>query len=150
RNQGRLSGSDWLEHGEPGFSYRLSDINCALGLQQLSRIEPILLRREQRAAAYSRRLKLSASLSCFGPNPGNDRISWFTFPVLLNETFTRQDRDEIWTELRLRGIETGRYFAPSHFQPAVRAVPHRGGNLTQTITVSERLLCLPLFDSLSE
>jgi perosamine synthetase len=45
RNQGRHSG-DWFQHAEPGFSYRLSDINCALGLTQLGRIEQILDRRE--------------------------------------------------------------------------------------------------------
>lgn len=150
RNQGRLSGAGWFEHCEPGFSYRLSDIHCALGLQQLTRIDPILRRREALAASYNRRLRSSAHLSCFDAYCGDERVSWFTYPILLNNTFTRQDRDEIWDELRQRGIETGRYFAPSHLQPALSAVPYRCADLTQTITVSERLLCLSLFHSLSE
>ncbi len=150
RNQGRLSGSGWFEHGEPGFSYRLSDMNCALGLQQLSRIEQTLRTREALAASYNRRLKSNSRLYHLDRHLGDERASWFTYPILLNNTFTRQDRDEIWAELRRREIETGRYFAPSHLQPAMRAVPYRCGDLTQTISVSERLLCLPLFHSLSE
>jgi len=149
-NQGRRSGAGWFEHLEPGFSCRLSDLGCALGLQQLSRIAPILRRREELAASYYRRLQLNTHLSCFAAASGNERASWFTYPILLNETFTRQDRDEIWIELKRRGIETGRYFAPSHLQPALRGVPHRCGDLSRTISLSERLLCLPLFGSLSE
>jgi dTDP-4-amino-4,6-dideoxygalactose transaminase len=59
RNQGRQS-DNWFQHGEPGFSYRLSDINCALGIEQLRRIETILQRRETLVKSYR---KLSATLS---------------------------------------------------------------------------------------
>src|SRR5204863_2270811 len=150
RNQGRQASPEWLQHGEPGFSYRLSDINCALGLQQLSRIEEILGRREELAARYARRLRRNPNLSCPWNDRSGARISWFTYPVLLKESFTRQDRDEIWAELKQQGIESGRYFAPSHLQPALRGVPFCCGELTETISISGRLLCLPLFHSLTE
>jgi perosamine synthetase len=77
-------------------------------------------------------------------------MSWFTYPVLLKGSFTARERDEIWAELRHRGIESGRYFAPSHLQPALRGMPFRCGDLTETISISERLLCLPIFHSLNE
>jgi perosamine synthetase len=150
RNQGRLYGSGWFEHCEPGFSYRLSDINCALGLQQLSRIDQILQRRQDVAAKYKRRLESNGYISCFGDLDGSRRISWFTYPVLLSHTFNQEDRDEIWAELGRMGIETGRYFAPSHLQPALTGIPFRSCDLSATVSVAERLLCLPLFPSLSE
>jgi dTDP-4-amino-4,6-dideoxygalactose transaminase len=53
-------------------------------------------------------------------------------------------------ELRRQGIEAGRYFAPSHLQPALRGLPFRSGDLAVTTSISERLLCLPLFQALSE
>jgi perosamine synthetase len=149
RNQGRL-GTDWWQHHEPGFSYRLSDINCALGRQQLARIEETLRRREELAASYRRRLQSNTDLSCFGAEKSHERVSWFTYPILLEDSFTRQHRDEVWAELRRRGIESGRYFAPSHLQPALRGAAFRYGDLTATVSVSGRLLCLPLFHSLSE
>lgn len=150
RNQGRRNGSDWFEHHEPGFSCRLAEINCALGLQQLSRIERMLRQRAQLAATYNRRLESNDHLSCFGSHDGNERISWFTYPVLLDAAFTREDRDEVWMELKRHGIEAGRYFAPSHLQPALAGIPFRCGDLAATMSISERLLCLPLFQALSE
>ena len=45
RNQGRGEAGAWLQHERLGFNYRLSDINCALGLAQLGRIEEILRQR---------------------------------------------------------------------------------------------------------
>jgi len=154
RNQGRVPGADWFQHFEPGFSYRISDIHCALGRQQLTRIEAILRRRESLAESYRARLKTIPGLTRFiggqEAEANESRISWFTFPVLLEEGFTRSDRDEIWAELKRRGIESGRYFAPSHLQPALRGLRFRCGELRETISVSERLLCLPLFDSITE
>jgi perosamine synthetase len=149
-NQGRCPGEDWFQHHEPGFSYRLSDIHCALGLQQLSRIEQTLRQRDTLAGIYALQLNANQHVSCFGTRPGGRHISWFTYPVLLNSCFGRQDRDEIWVTLRQKGIETGRYFAPSHLQPALRKSDFRCGELTHTVSISERLLCLPMFNGLTE
>ncbi len=52
RNQGRDPSLDWFQQAENGYSYRLSDINCALGLEQLRRIESIVARREELASLY--------------------------------------------------------------------------------------------------
>jgi perosamine synthetase len=150
RNQGRQPGTEWFQHCEPGFSCRLSDLNCALGLQQLSRIEQILRRRAELAACYKRLLQSNVYISCPKTERGDARVSWFTYPVLLRKNFTRDHRDEIWTTLKQRGIESGRYFAPSHLQPSLRHVPFRCGDLTHTMSICERLLCLPLFPSLTE
>ena len=46
RNQGRGKGGGWLAHDRLGYNYRLSDINCALGIVQLSRIEEFITKRE--------------------------------------------------------------------------------------------------------
>ena len=150
RNQGRVPGEDWFQHHEPGFSYRLSDLHCALGLQQLSRLEHTLRHRETLACSYASQLNANEHVSSFGAGPGNRRISWFTYPVLLNGRFSRQDRDEVWAELKRQGIEAGRYFAPSHLQPALRQRDFRCGDLTHTIVLSARLLCLPIFNGLTE
>jgi len=149
RNQGR-SGEDWLQHHEPGFSYRLSDIHCALGLQQLSRIEQTLRHRDTLACRYTSALNANEHVSCYGSAPGRRRMSWFTYPVLLNGNLGRQGRDEVWAALRRQGIETGRYFAPSHLQPVLRNRDFRCGDLIHTISISERILCLPMFNGLTE
>ncbi|MHC4572941.1 MAG: DegT/DnrJ/EryC1/StrS family aminotransferase [Planctomycetota bacterium] len=47
RNQGRGKGGGWLDHERLGYNFRLSDINCALGIVQLSRIDEIKAKRKQ-------------------------------------------------------------------------------------------------------
>jgi perosamine synthetase len=148
-NQGRVSSSAWLQHEEAGYSYRLSDINCALGLQQLSRIEDILNRRAALAQIYELYLKINSDIHFYRANP-DSRTSWFAFPVLLPDGMRQLDRDEIWQELKEIGIETARYFPPSHLQPVMEKLQFRRGDLSETMSISQRLLCLPFFNSLQE
>jgi perosamine synthetase len=149
RNQGRSPSNQWFQHTDAGYSYRLSDLNCALGRQQLSRIESIVARREELARSYQRHLKGIQNVKFYGDCP-NGRISWFTYPVLLPEDINQLDRDEIWQELNRVGVESGRYFPPAHLQPVMRKYPFRCGDLSETVSVSQRLLCLPFFNSLQE
>ncbi len=151
RNQGRDSSTEeWFQNREAGHSYRLSDMNCALGLQQLSRMEQILSRREALARSYEERLRNSEHLTCYGNYFPDGRVSWFTYPVLLPETFARADRDAIWARLKQMEVESGRYFPPAHLQPVLRDATYRHGDLARTISIAERLLCLPFFNSLQE
>ena len=149
RNQGREASMEWLQHTEVGYSYRLSDINCALGLEQLARIETILSRREALAHCYQHHLVNIPDLQSYSECAGS-RISWFTFPVLLPGIETPRDRDEIWQELNQMGIETARYFAPAHLQPVMQSAAIRCGDLNETRSVAQRVLCLPFFNSLQE
>lgn len=148
-NQGRQPSMQWFEHVDAGHSYRLSEINCSLGLQQLSRIEEILGRREELARRYQYRLRNQGEVKCYGER-ANGRMSWFAYPVLLRDDFQQEDRDRIWQLLGQSGIECGRYFAPAHLQPVMRKFPFRTGDLTHTEAISQRLLCLPFFNSLQE
>lgn len=148
-NQGREVSTNWFQHTEAGYSYRLADVNCALGLQQLSRIEAILERREQVARCYQKHLVACSGVKCFS-NSKDERISWFTYPVLLPEGTSQEDRDFIWRELKQQGIECGRYFPPAHLQPVMQKHPFRCGDLSRTVALSQRLLCLPFFNTLTE
>lgn len=149
-NQGRQNSAQWFQHVDAGYSYRLSDVNCALGLKQLSRIEDILRTRECIAQRYREQLDANnhGARCCFELPTG--RISWFTFPILLPEDMGQRERDEIWQQLKEIGIECGRYFPPAHLQPVMRKFPFRCGDLRATVEVSQRLLCLPLFNSLEQ
>lgn len=149
RNQGRDPSVEWLQHAEIGYSYRLSDINCALGLEQLSRLEDILRRREWLAHFYQRYLAPIADLQTYSDCP-EGRISWFTYPVLLPGIERAGDRDEIWLEMNRMGIEVARYFAPAHLQPVMQGAAIRRGDLSETRSVAQRVLCLPFFNSLRE
>ncbi len=148
RNQGRSIAGDWLEHGEIGYNYRLSEINCALGIEQLKRLESILKRREEIALDYHRRLDGNPNLKLPLQRLTNGRISWFVFVVRLGEGFTLCQRDWIWREMQSRGIGCGRYFAPIHWQPAYINFEGVRHPLPNTEWSAQRSLALPFFNKI--
>ncbi|HEX3738858.1 MAG TPA: DegT/DnrJ/EryC1/StrS family aminotransferase [Terriglobales bacterium] len=153
RNQGRDPELDWLQHVEAGFSYRLSDINCALGISQLKRIEDIIARRQTLAESYDRELMAVTDVRRPPTKRNVGRISWFVYPVQLTKEFTRADRDAVCASMLRKGIATGRYFAPLHLQPVFAAATWRGApklRLPHTEFVADRVITLPFFNQLTE
>ena len=149
RNQGRGPTGDWLDHSEPGYNYRLSDLACALGRMQHSRIAEIL---SLRRAAAERYAALLAAISGTGLELPpltlpNRTISWFVYVVRLPEGV---DRDRVRSILAARGIATGRYFAPIHRQPAWRAHPSAASaRLLITESIARRTLAVPFFNRIT-
>ena len=149
RNQGRTGSENWYQHSQLGYSYRLSEMNCALGIEQLKRIDAILARRESIARSYGRRLAGNPDLKLLS-SPPSRRISWFVYVVRLSDRFTQNDRDWIVEEMVKRGIGCGRYFAPIHLQPAYASAEFPRGDLSVTEHVAARCLALPFFNEIRE
>jgi len=150
RNQGRGETSEWLQHAEVGFNYRISEMNCALGVEQLKRIEPILMRRAEIARRYEARLGGVAGLRTPDLELTRGKMSWFVYVVRLEERFTRADRDWICAEMGERGIGCGKYFAPIHLQPAYAKEPSRKMELNTTERIGDRTLALPFFNRITD
>lgn len=149
RNQGRYDGVDWLQHAEVGYNYRLSEINCALGLAQLNRIEVILEQREKVARQYHQVLAEISSLILPTINIPGTRISWFVYVVRLDASFTEADRDRVVAALTHAGISCGRYFAPIHLQPSYAAWRNSSA-LPVTEAQASRAIALPFFNRITE
>jgi perosamine synthetase len=150
RNQGRSETDDWFQHSELGYNYRISEMNCALGIGQLNRIEAILARREEIAREYDEKLRDCNNLRLPPTTVERRRISWFVYVVRLAEHFSQMQRDWILKEMNSRGIGCGRYFAPIHLQPAYRDVVAHRDRLKVTEFVAARCLALPFFNRLEE
>ena len=145
RNQGRDDPESWFQHSELGYNYRISDINCALGLEQLKRVEPILMRRESIARQYTQIFDGRPEFVLPLLNVPFGRISWFVYVIRLGIQFTQMHRDWIVREMHSRGIGVGRYFAPIHLQPIYKgwATP---GTLPVTEQIASRAIALPFFN----
>jgi len=150
RNQGRSHPGEWLEHGELGFNYRLSEINCALGIAQLKRVDSILKQRETVAREYHRRLSGNPDLKLPPMDMPGGRISWFVYVLRLRARFAQAQRDWIWKEMGARGIGCGRYFAPIHWQPAYRNFEGVRHALPITEWAGTHSLALPFFNNLKQ
>jgi len=150
RNQGRGKEAGWLAHERLGYNFRLSDINCALGIVQLSRIEEIKAKRRQVATWYQEMLA------------GEDRVvvpveaagcemSWFVFVVRLGDDFTQEQRDTVLKEMSRQGIQVSNYFPPVHLQPfVVERYGFREGDCPVAESASRRTIALPFHNHLTE
>ncbi len=149
RNQGRAKDSAWLSHERLGYNYRLSDINCALGIVQLSRIEEFKTKRRQVAKWYQEMLAGDDRL-IVPMEPDDCDISWFVFVVRLAEDFTRRQRDRILEAMREQNIQVSNYFSPVHLQPfMVEQFGYKQGDFPVTESVSESTIALPFYNNLT-
>ena len=148
RNQGRDTGAGWLQHARLGYNYRLSDINCAVGIEQLKRVDGFIDKRAQVAGYYQEMLadddRVSVPMA-----PANSRMSWFVFVVRLADNYTREQRDAVLEILRSEGIGCSNYFTPIHMQPYIcDRLGTKAGDFPVTERVSDRTIALPFHNNL--
>lgn len=147
RNQGRDSGADWLDHSEPGYNYRLSEMACALGRVQLQRLDALLAQRRQVAQRYDMLLAEIPNLERPPLALPRCLLSWFVYVVRLPEGV---ERERVQAELARQHIATGRYFAPIHLQPAWQKCNSGAAvHLPLTEAIARRTLALPFFNSIT-
>ncbi|HEV2061740.1 MAG TPA: DegT/DnrJ/EryC1/StrS family aminotransferase [Solirubrobacteraceae bacterium] len=144
RNQGRAPDMGWLDHDRLGFNYRMTDIQCALGVAQLERLDAMLADRA-RVAAWYREALAEAEVTLPADLRGR---SWFVFVVQLPHGI---DRDETIRALRARGIDSKPYLPAIHLFALYRErFGHRPGEFPVAEDVSARSLALPFFPQMTE
>ena len=133
-------------HLEPGFNYRMTNLQAAVGVAQLERAEEILFRKEALAQEYDRAL---SDLPGILPPPRRDwarPVCWL-YTIRLSEEVAGV-RDEIITDLLSNGIETRPTFYPIHRMPAFSGFSGHG-NYPNSDTLSNQGLSLPSAVTLS-
>jgi perosamine synthetase len=150
RNQGRGKGGSWLSHERLGYNFRLSDINCALGIVQLSRIDEIKAKRKQVAKWYQEMLAGDGRL-IVPTEPDNCDISWFVFVVRLADGFSLEQRDKVLEAMRNEGIQVGNYFPPVLLQPFMtERFGYIQGDFPITESVCKSTIALPFYNNLTK
>ncbi|MDQ5820518.1 MAG: DegT/DnrJ/EryC1/StrS family aminotransferase [Actinomycetota bacterium] len=144
RNQGRqYAGGGWFDHVRVGFNYRWTDIQAAVGIAQLEKLDRIL---ELRAAAAARYGELVDGLDGVEALPGDDadhKRSWFVYVVKLAPEL---DRDAVMAALRRDGVATAEYVPCIHLQEYMRRdYGFREGQFPVAEDTSRRTLALPFF-----
>jgi perosamine synthetase len=148
RNQGR-EGMGWLAHERLGYNYRLSEINAALGVAQMQRLNELLEDRRRVAHHYIERLMTSRYL-ILPTIPQDTLMSWFVFVVRLSDLFEPAHRDQVMLELRREGIGCNNYFPPIHLQPYIaKQFGYKRGDYPVCEYVADRTLALPFFGKLT-
>ncbi|MBS3121399.1 DegT/DnrJ/EryC1/StrS family aminotransferase [Candidatus Woesearchaeota archaeon] len=147
RNQGRPVDSSWLVHERVGFNYRLNEISCSLGIEQLKKVELILKKREIVAETYNQLLDGTDGVVIPYKSDIAKR-SWFIYFIILSEYLKR---DELSQKLDKKGIKTKPYLPCIHLQPAyVRLFGYKKGDFPVCEKISEHTLALPFFTDMNK
>ena len=148
RNQGRAPGDTWLTHTHLGYNYRLDEMSAALGAVQMSRLDELLVKREQVAGWYASRLSEIPGMETQIVEPSTTRMSWFVYVVRFDASI---DRDALAQKLIARGVPVRPYFAPIHLQPyMVEKFGYQPGDFPITEDLGRRSLALPFSGVMSE
>ena len=125
-------------HVVPGFNYRMTNLQAAIGLAQMERLESFLARREAIVARYDEHLSKVPGIELPPRKSWARNIHWL-YSVLVDPAEAGIDRDHLARKLAERGIETRGFFYPLHEQP-----PYRSDEAYPVTTeVSSRGLSLP-------
>jgi perosamine synthetase len=144
RNQGRAyEGGGWFHHVRLGLNYRWTDIQAAIGIAQLEKLDRILELRGAAAAHYGELLDGIAGVEAPNADDDEHRRSWFVYVVRLDADL---DRDGVMDALRREGVATAEYVPCIHLQPYMR---ERFGFAEGLCPVAEgtarRTMALPFF-----
>ncbi len=134
----------------PGYKYNMTDMQAALGLHQLARVEANLNRRE---AIWERYRQAFADLPLrVPPEPAaGERHARHLFIVLLDLEAMTMDRDQVLSALHAEGIGTGVHYRPVHLHPYYRErFGFRAGDFPNAEWVGARTLSLPFSTKLTD
>ncbi|MBN4056240.1 DegT/DnrJ/EryC1/StrS family aminotransferase [Rhodothermus sp. AH-315-K08] len=136
---------------EPGFKYNMMDIQAAIGLKQLEKVESLIEQREILATRYDRMLGGLRYLEGQGAPEYPFRHARHLYTVKLDSEATGLTRNELMSLLRKRNIGSGLHFAPVHLQAHYRRkYGYSRGDLPNTEMAGDRILSLPLFPGMTE
>jgi perosamine synthetase len=121
-------------HTELGFNYRMTNIQAALGLAQLERIEELVERRRRNARLYNELLKGVEGIRLPSQKSWAKNVYWM-YCILIEDEFG-MSRDELQVKLKQEGIDSRAFFIPMHQQPAFKNSGLFGG---ESHTVSEEI-----------
>jgi len=131
---------------EVGFNYRMTDVQAAIGLVQLDKLDAMIARRRELAARYEELLHDVVGLTPVR-DPAHGQSNFQSYWVLLDEDFL-VGRDDLLAALADAGVSARRGIMAAHLEPAY--VDHPRAPLPVTERLTRDSLILPLFHTMTE
>jgi UDP-4-amino-4,6-dideoxy-N-acetyl-beta-L-altrosamine transaminase len=136
---------DWYyQQIELGFNYRMTDIQAALGLSQLAKLDPFVERRRLLAERYTKHLaRLPLTLPI-----ADESSAWHLYVVQLPGS--ADCRQRIFDKMRAAGIGVNVHYIPVHLQPYYRSLGFNDGDFPTAEAYYRHALTLPLYPGLTD
>lgn len=131
-----------------GFNYRMTDIQAALGLSQLERLDDYVARRHELAKIYDE--KLTGLLVVPLSQEKETYSSYHLYVIRLKLDEIRHTRREIFEEMRKAGIGVNVHYIPVHTQPYYRKLGFKSGQFPETERYYTETITIPLFPTMDK
>ena len=141
----------YYEMPEPGYNYRITDLQCALGAAQLGRIEDFIRRRQGIVDQYNRAFRALEGLKTPAVRPENTRVSWHLYVVEIDYERLGRSRADVMARLAEKGVGTQVHYIPVHTQPYyARKYGYAEGKCPVAEAYYRACLSLPLYPAMSD
>ena len=147
RMERESEGGWYYEQVELGYNYRITDVQAALGLSQLQRIDTMQAERQARADRYDR---LLADLPLKLPARPADRVSAWHLYVIELAAGARCDRATLFGTLRDAQIGANMHYIPIHTHPYYERMGFERGDFPASVAYYENAVTIPLFPDMTD
>ncbi|MCG3204673.1 MAG: UDP-4-amino-4-deoxy-L-arabinose--oxoglutarate aminotransferase [Elusimicrobia bacterium] len=145
------SGSARYDISVPGFKYNMMDIQAAMGIHQLKKLESFIVQRRARAEKYNEFFLNVKGVLVPHAVPMPHRHAWHLYTPLIDIEVLDLSRDEFMSELKERNIGSGLHYTAVHeFSYYARTYGYRPLDFPEAHFVSERIISLPLFPAMTD
>lgn len=131
---------------ELGFNYRMTDIEAALGLSQMKRVNHFIARRHEIARRYDLELE---SLPLIRPwQQPKTNSSYHLYPVRLRARTARKTQAQLYDHLLKSGVAANLHYIPVHRQPYYEALGFKNGDFPEAELFHKEVISLPMYPAL--
>ena len=138
--------STYYEQHELGFNYRLTYIQCALGISQLKKIKKFINSRIKIKNFYDKELKKFPLI--LPKQKKNVKSSWHLYPVLINNNYTNKKKFQLLNYMRKNKIYVNSHYIPIHTQPYYKSLGFKKKDFKNSVYFYENELSLPIYPGL--
>jgi perosamine synthetase len=150
QNQRMKQGTWFYEMVDLGYNYRLTDFQCALGMNQLKKLSGWVKRRQEIANYYNHAFSGMPEISPLGVRPEVSH-AYHLYVIKLELERLRANRVEIFSALRSKNIGVNVHYIPVHLHPFYRKrLGTKPGDCPMAESAYERILSLPIFPNMSD
>jgi len=130
-----------------GYNYRLTDIQCALGISQLKKLDKFIQRRREIVEIYKEVFKNNEFFD-LPVEKDYAKSSWHLYPIRLKDKYKDKKR-EIFAKLREKGLGVQVHYIPVYWQPYYQRLGYKKGICPRAEDFYQREISIPLYPAMS-
>lgn len=141
---------DWYyEMTDLGYNYRMTDIQAALGISQMNRLDEFIEKRQELAHLYTGKINQLTTLNA-PKQLANTQSGWHLYSAQLDEAALGKTRKEVFEDLRNANIGVHVHYIPVYWHPYYQELGYKKGICPKAEQWYERALTLPLHPQMNE